>query len=93
VCFMYRSVPLSLCTLQFATISNKFWMGGGGGRGKVGIWSGEKRGGQVGRKNKRGGGVEGVRCYFTAPEGLVGVGQQCGYVTLPHSSPPWSTSG
>jgi hypothetical protein len=37
----------------------------------------------------RGGGVRG---YFIALEGLVGVGEQCSNVTLPHSSPPWSIS-
>jgi hypothetical protein len=31
--------------------------------------------------------------YFTAVEGLVRVGEQCGKVTLPNSSPPWSISG
>ncbi len=35
-------------------------------------------------ENKRGGGVMG---YLTALEGLVGVGEQCDNVTLPHSSP------
>jgi hypothetical protein len=38
-------------------------------------------------------GLQGVRGYFTALEGLVRVGEQCGNVTLPHSSPPWSISG
>ncbi len=37
--------------------------------------------------------LEGVRGFFTALEGLVGVGEQCCNVTLPHSSPPWSISG
>ncbi len=32
-----------------------------------------------------------MRGYFTALEGLVEVGEQCGNVTLWHSSPPWSS--
>ncbi len=44
-------------------------------------------------------GVEGWRGYFTALEGLVGVGEQCGKVTLPHllffpsNSAPFFQSG
>ncbi len=37
----------------------------------------------------RGGWGGGVRGYFTALEGWLGVGEQCDNVTLPHSSPPW----
>jgi hypothetical protein len=66
---------------------------GRGGRWGVG---GEKRGGRVGGGELKG--VEGwrgwrVRGYFTAVEGFVRVGEQCGNVTLPCSSPPWSISG
>jgi hypothetical protein len=35
----------------------------------------------------------GVRGYFKPVEWLVGEEEQCGNVTLPHSSPPSSTSG
>jgi hypothetical protein len=56
------------------------------------VWSrrGRSEGAELEGENKRGGGVRG---YFTAPEGLVGVGEQCGNVTLLHSSPPLSISG
>ncbi len=59
---------------------------------------GRMEGDELEGENKRRGGVEGgwgggVRGYFTALEGLVGVGKQCGNVTLLHSSPPWSISG
>jgi hypothetical protein len=69
----------------------------------VGSQRGRSEGAELEREDKRGGGVEsggvkerrggGVRGYFTALEGLVGVGEQCGNVTLPHSSPPMSISG
>jgi hypothetical protein len=51
---------------------------------------GRSKGAELEGENKRGGGMRG---YFTALEGLVGVGEQCGNVTLLHSSPPWSISG
>ncbi len=61
------------------------------GRGrKVGSQRWRSEGAELKGENKRGGGVRG---YFNALEGLVGVGEQCGNVTLPHSSPPWSISG
>jgi hypothetical protein len=56
----------------------------------VGSRRGRSEGVELKGENKRGGGVRG---YFTTLEGLVGVGEQCGNVTLPHSSPPWSISG
>jgi hypothetical protein len=56
----------------------------------MGSRRGRSEGAELEGENKRGGGVRG---YFTAQEGLVGVGEQCGNVTLPHSSPPWSISG
>ncbi len=56
----------------------------------MGSRRGRSEGAELEWENKRGGGV---RAYFTALEGLVGVGEQCGNVSLPHSSPPWSTSG
>ncbi len=51
----------------------------GWGGGKVGSRRGSREGAELEGENKRGGGVRG---YFTAPEGLVGVGEQCGNVTL-----------
>jgi hypothetical protein len=56
----------------------------------VGSRRGRIEGAELEKENKRNGGVRG---YFTALEGLVGVGEQCGSVTLPHSSPPLSISG
>jgi hypothetical protein len=56
----------------------------------VGSRRGRSKGAEVEGENKRGGGVSG---YFTALEGLVGVGEQCGNVTLPPSLHPWSISG
>ncbi len=45
---------------------------------------GRSEGAELEGENKRGGGVMG---YFTTLEGLVGLGEQCDNVTLPHSSP------
>jgi hypothetical protein len=62
-------------------------LGRGVGRWDWGVGGGEARG-RI--KGVEGGGVRG---FFTALEGLVRVGEQCGNITLPHSSPPWSISG
>jgi hypothetical protein len=87
---MYRSgasLYSSYAPYSLLLISNKFWMGGGG---RCGVRGGEARGPSWRGRIK---GVKGMRGYFAALEGLVGVGEQWGNVILPHSSPPWSISG
>jgi hypothetical protein len=53
----------------------------------VGVGGGEARGLNWRGGNKMGGGVT-----LQHRRGWWGVGGQCGFVTLPPSSPPWSIS-
>ncbi len=72
----------------------------------VGSWRGRSEGAELEGENKRGGGVEGVEGWrgggvegwrggrlLYRIGGVGGGGEQCGNVTLPHSSHPWSISG